>query len=297
MSQSERNVTRSHTVMHADWAGLPPPLLQQVIWLALRDLAPVQLPLFLSPTTTAAAVARSQAAAIAGLATVCRAWRTATAAALGTTGLATWRVDVQHTAGVELLQLERLRVAALDLRLLTWSEADGGAACEALLASPTFRAASRRHLSTITGVPERLAPLLTGFPNLTAVGLAEDYASTAFGIAGQGAKSHLAPMRLRPLHSLPLLRALTLELGLADLSSLPPSVAELALVEVDRILLPAGSRGASVADRLLATAEAAGGRPSTSMGACCALLAVECSNLSSRMHAANLPAFCQHAWM
>lgn len=243
--------------MQADWAGLPPPLLQQVLWLALRDLAPIRLPLFLRPGTTAGAEARSHATAIAKLAVVCRAWRAATSAALGCAGLATWRVDVQQTT-VDLLQLERLRVVSLDLRLLTWSETDEGAACEALLISPSFRAASGRHLTCIAGVPERLAPLLTGFSNLVAVGLAEDYSSTAFGVAGQGEKSHLACMRLRPLHSLPLLRALTLELGVADLAGLPPQVLDLVLVEVDRIVLPAGTPGASVADRLLAAAAAVG---------------------------------------
>ncbi|KAL4437265.1 hypothetical protein ABPG75_004404 [Micractinium tetrahymenae] len=142
--------------------------------------------------------------------------------------------------------------------MLTWAEADGGAACEALLSSAAFRAAAGPHLASVAGVPERLAPLLADFPSLAAVGLAEDYTSTAFGLAGQGAKSHLAPMRLGPLCQLPLLQSLTLELGVAGLSSLPPKVTELALTEVDRIVLPAGTSGASVADRLLAAAAAAG---------------------------------------
>lgn len=244
--------------MQADWASLPPPLLQQVLWLALGDLAPLHLPLFLRPDTREDAHARSHAAAIANLAAVCRAWRAAAAAALGSGGPATWRVDVQRTAGVDLLRLEHLRVAFLNLRRLTWSEADNGAGCEALLTSPAFQTASGRHLTSIVGVPERLAPLLAGFPNLAAVGLAEDYTSTAFGVAGMGARSHLACMRLRPLHCLPLLRRLTLELGAADLASLPPQVDELVLMEVDRVVLPAGIQGASVADRLLTVAEAAG---------------------------------------
>lgn len=247
--------------MQADWASLPPPLLQQVLWLALGDLAPLHLPLFLRPDTREDAHARSHAAAIANLAAVCRAWRAAAAAALGSGGPATWRVDVQRTAGVDLLRLEHLRVAFLNLRRLTWSEADNGAGCEALLTSPAFQTASGRHLTSIVGVPERLAPLLAGFPNLAAVGLAEDYTSTAFGVAGMGARSHLACMRLRPLHCLPLLRRLTLELGAADLASLPPQVDELVLMEVDRVVLPAGIQGASVADRLLTVAEAAGEEP------------------------------------
>ena len=71
-----------------------------------------------------------------------------------------------------------MRVAALDLRALTWAEQGGGAACESLLRSPSFQASSAPHLRSAVGVPERLAGILAaGFPRLEAVGLCSDYDS------------------------------------------------------------------------------------------------------------------------
>ena len=72
--------------------------------------------------------------------------------------------------------------------------------------------------------------------------------------------------QLAPLHGLPQLRCLQLELGVVELAGVPPQVRELRLVEVDRLALPTAQRqweqaqrqGASIADRLLAAAASAG---------------------------------------
>lgn len=237
-----------------DWANLTPPLLQAILWSALEEPSCFHLPFFLSERTKEAAAAQLENAALSRLACVCRRWRAAVAAAVATR--ATWAVAVQRCSlATELLHLEQLRVASLDLRLPTWSEVGGGTACEALLSSATFQRQSGQSLTAVAGIPERLGPLLAAFPNLESVGLAEDYESTAFGVAG--GKSHLAPMQLAPLLQLPCLSRLLLELGVVDMAQLPPQVSELTLVEVDRIVLPPAP-GTSVTDRLIAVAEAAG---------------------------------------
>lgn len=104
----------------------------------------------------------------------------------------------------------------------------------------------------LAGIPEHLAAALPGFPNLESVGLAEDYASTAAHL------SHSAAMQLAPLGALRALRALQLELGIVALAAVPRQVAHLRLVEADRLALPRGAAGVSVADRLLAAAAAQG---------------------------------------
>ncbi|PSC73618.1 hypothetical protein C2E20_3074 [Micractinium conductrix] len=186
-------------------------------------------------------------------------WRTALCAAVERQ--ATWTVTVQRHAAVDLPRLEPLRVAALDLRALTWAEQGGGAACESLLRSPSFQASSAPHLRSAVGVPERLAGILAaGFPRLEAVGLCSDYDSEGFGQAG--GKGHLAPMALAPLAPLRALRALSLELGVADLAALPPGITSLTLMDVDRIVLPP-AEGASVTDRLMEVVATAGLRSLT----------------------------------
>ena len=166
------------------------PLLQAILLAAL----PTTLchPALLLPGSPQHAEAADQQRLIAAFRGTCRAWAAATAAALQSPAL-TWAVFAQRPAAEAaalLPQLEQLAVAALDLRRLTWSEAGGSAAAEALLTSTTLLRRSGGCLRTALGVPERLcAALAAGFPGLQAVGLYEDYASTE-------CKAHSAPMQV-----------------------------------------------------------------------------------------------------
>jgi hypothetical protein len=167
---------------------------------------------------------------------------------------ASWCVRVEREAAAAAhglcRPLRQLALARLDVRLLSRSESPAANEVAELLRDPAFQRRSAATLRVLLGLPERCAPALAPFTCLEAVGLVEDYAST-------GDKSHAAAMQLGALAALPCLRSLQLEGGVAELAALPLRVAELALLDVDRVALPPAP-GASVADRLLAAAEAHG---------------------------------------
>lgn len=169
------------------WADLPSSLLQQIM-LACLPSEPLHFNRLLLPGSPDAAAAAAEQRVITVFSSTCRAWAAAAAQALQ---LAAWSVKAQCPAAAAADLLEQLgerRVAALDLRWLTWSEACGSGVAEALLSSLQRR--SGACLQSAVGVPERLcAALAAGFPGLATVGLSEDYASTE-------RKAHSAPMQV-----------------------------------------------------------------------------------------------------
>ena len=233
-----------------DWAGLHSPLLQRCFLLALGKQT-FQFAHYLRGDSAEGAACREEQAALAALACVCRRWRQQLEHLLEH-GI-TWSVTVQRCPPTRPEfpdELGRKAVAELDLRWLTWQDMSATGCSAWLLISDRFRWRSGACLRAALGIAEALAPSLAAFGRLEAVGLMEDYVSAA-------GKAHGAQMELAPLRGLQHLRRLQLERGIVDLAALPPPVQELVLFEVDRLMVPPAP-GASIADRLLAAAEAHG---------------------------------------
>lgn len=269
----------------ADWAALHAPLLQKIVQLALGGNSSLPFGRYLMHHDSRAAAETTHAAVVAlslvrtpepvrrhfqtaqpgtarlahgrllarcpALPQVCRRWREAVQAVLQQ---GSWRVQVEREAAAAAHGLSRLlttmplALSHLDMRLLSRTESPAAAGVGSLLRDPGFRRRSAATLRVLLGLPERFAAALAPFAALEVVGLVEDYTST---------QSHLGSMQLGALAALPCLRRLHLEAGVAELAALPPRVAELALLDIDRLALPP-ARGASVVDRLLAAAEVQG---------------------------------------
>jgi hypothetical protein len=246
----EEHQAETHGPSGSDWAGLHSPLLQRCFLFSLGKQT-FQHANYLRDDSAEAAACREEQAALAALACVCRRWRQQLEHLLEH-GI-TWSVTVQRCPPTRPEfpdELGRKAVAELDLRWLTWQDMSATGCSAWLLISDRFRWRSGACLRAALGIAEALAPSLAAFGRLEAVGLMEDYVSAA-------GKAHGAQMELAPLRGLQHLRRLQLERGIVDLAALPPPVQELVLFEVDRLMVPPAP-GASIADRLLAAAEAHG---------------------------------------
>ena len=241
----------------SDWAGLHSPLLQRCLLLAL-DKETLQSPCYLADGTPEAAAANKEQAALAALACVCKCWREQVQHLRAhqltwAVTVQTWPYTIQDGQYLDELEFAAVAVAALDLRWLAWQHLDSAPYVARLLVSDGFRQGSRASLHTAWGISEALAPSLAAYRSLESVGLIEDHISTA-------GKAHGAPMDLAPLRCLQHLRRLQLECGIVDLAALPPQVQQLTLVAIDRLVVPPVP-GTSIANRLLAAAEAHGALP------------------------------------